>query len=534
MTRTVPELERLLQIGTARARPLLENVVPPSFDMPAIAGTDSSQEQRLWLSLAALDLWQRAGHAPSAAGAHAGGGAPTATGDLAPCPARAESLLGALLQGGQSAALLGEWLGQLYRHGAHLPDRFLVKMLQLATEQKQLRALVRQLLGARGQWTARLEPDWEWAVDGGAVEDRAAIWETGSPSQRKDVLRAWREDDPAAARLALESAWKAEPPESRASLLSCLGVRLQGADEPFLEAALDDRRKEVRMEAQRLLARLPGSALSARMLERLRPLVQVSRPLLRAARLDLTLPQERDAAMVRDGVGANSHPGLGEKAGWVVDMLACVPPEHWQDQFGCGAVDCLALARAGEFDAVFIRGWSGAVQQHLENGSSPQLLSWLSALGALWLDTDPQKRLAFPDAFSRACAALPPDQRYQLLGQLLDTGRAEWQRDPGRYQLLDEAARQSATAWPPELSRKALERAYDALSIVISQANLHWWFVQMIGGLAGAVDPAAGIAIEPALRQRAQGIAVLQDSIDKFTRLVQARHDIYLSFQEQA
>ena len=50
--------------------------------------------------------------------------------------------------------------------------------------------------------------------------------------------------------------------------LSVLADGLSLADEPLLEAALDDRAAEVRSWAAYLLARLPGSALGQRMAER--------------------------------------------------------------------------------------------------------------------------------------------------------------------------------------------------------------------------------------------------------------------------
>ena len=58
--------------------------------------------------------------------------------------------------------------------------------------------------------------------------------------------------------------------EIRASLVTALHVGLSEADEPFLEACLDDRATGVRTAARHLLAELPLSHRADRMAERVR------------------------------------------------------------------------------------------------------------------------------------------------------------------------------------------------------------------------------------------------------------------------
>lgn len=349
MNEDLRQRHQLLKIGTARAGrapappPPLDALLPPA---------DADQaEAALWLSLGALDLWERSGFLPPASSAQPAL-EPAPPERLRPCPPRAETVLDLLLRGPHSPALQAEWLVLLQRHGGHLPARFLPSLLDAATRQPAMRAPLLPVLGERERWLVRMRPDWDWAADG----SHEAAWDTGTPERRLAALRAWRAADPQAARTALAAVWPSETPEQRAALLSALAVGLGLDDEAFLEAALDDRRKEVRTAAQRLLASLPGSQLGQRMLARLPPLLRLEKPWLGKARLELTLPAEYHADMRRDGIGLAAHPSIGEKAGWVVDMLAAVDPHVWSRQFERSPRECLVLAEHSEFAAALRRG----------------------------------------------------------------------------------------------------------------------------------------------------------------------------------
>ncbi len=93
-------------------------------------------------------------------------------------------------------------------------------------------------------------------------------WRTGGRAERRAWLTALRQRDPAAARELLAAGWDTETGADRAELLGVLGARLGPGDEPFLETALDDRKQAVRQAAAGLLARLPGSAHTARAIAR--------------------------------------------------------------------------------------------------------------------------------------------------------------------------------------------------------------------------------------------------------------------------
>jgi len=524
--------QQLLKIGTARAG---RAPAPPAAPLDALfqqAPADQPQleaEATLWRSLGALDLWERSGFLPPA-GAAAQTPDTAAPEHLRACPPRAEALFAMLLRGAHPVGLQSEWLRLLQRHGGHLPARLLPRMFDVATRQPALRAQLLPVIGDRGQWLARLHADWTWAA--APADEGKAAWDTGTPEQRLAALRAWRARDPQAARDALAAAWTSETPEQRVALLPALSVNLGLADEAFLEAALDDRRKEVRSAAQRLLASLPGSALGQRMLARLLPLLRVEKPWLGKARLDLILPEACDAAMRRDGIGASAHPAIGEKAGWVVDMLAAIDARTWLRQFESTPHACLAMADASEFRAALIRGWALAALRQTQLDTPPDAMAWPYALARYWIEANVVQREAVPDAlFDLIGARFSEDPGASTA--LLDVFQAHWLKEGEVAQQLHRVLNTSPDTWPPALTRRFLLLLQTSRPTGL-QPGQPWIARLVLPAFARVADPASAAATEAQWRASVGDSSDWRTPIDNFFDLVRLRHEMILSFQEPA
>lgn len=528
MTHDPAVLRKLLLVGTARARlnadalaPELAAVVQPSLDAP-----DSTPEGQLWLAAAAERLWSRAGYTPPPAPAAA---APCPSEHLHACPRAAEAILKQLL-GGSEPRLLLEWLHLLNSRQARLPERFLPNVLEEATRVSALRTGVRAALGMRGQWLARFEPAWSWAltVTGGSPQD---TWLNGAPDERVAALEAWRRIDPDAARAGLQSCWASEPLAQRVAFLPCLGINLGAADEPFLDAALDDRGKQVRMAAQRLLARLPGSALSQRMLARVSALLQLENRFLRAPRLTVVLPGECDAAMARDGVGDGKYPGLGEKAGWLVDMLSVVDPAHWLRQFGVPPDTFLALAAGTDYQDALLLGWTNALKLHVPHALDTGLLDWLASWTRARLRVEGALNNQHETAFMETYAVLPAPLMHAAMLVFVRESSSAWKgRDVPLVRLLHHLA-EAGDSWPPALSFEIAQRLLGGLpELSINQLSFRY----ALPVFAAALDPAAVLEAGRQWAGLADDPRGWRGPVDKFFHIVRLRHDLALSFQEHA
>ena len=527
MNEDLRQRHQLLKIGTARAGRAPAPPPPPLDALLPPADADQA-EAALWLSLGALDLWERSGFlAPASSARPALEPAPPER--LRPCPPRAETVLDLLLRGLHPPALQSEWLVLLQRHGGHLPARFLPSLLDAATRQPAMRAPLLPVLGERGRWLVRMCPDWTWAADS---SDETA-WDTGTPEQRLAALRAWRAADPQAARAALAAAWPSETPEQRAAMLPALAVGLGLEDEAFLEAAFDDRRKEVRTAAQRLLASLPGSQLGQRMLARLLPLLRLEKPWLGKARLELTLPTEYHADMRRDGIGLAAHPSIGEKAGWVVDMLAAVDPRVWSRQFERSPRECLTLAEHSEFAAVLRRGWALAAIRQAQADASPDAMAWPQELARWWIEANVVQREAVPDSLFDLIGARFHEDANGASMTLLDVVQDRWLQDgdivPQLHRLLDK----SRDSWTPALTRRFL-LLLQALHPTLLQKGQPWLARLLLPPFAKVADPATACAAEAQWRAGVGDNGEWRTTLDNFFDLVRLRREMILSLQETA
>ncbi len=306
--------------------------------------------------------------------------APCASETLRPLPDRAVALLKRTLEE-ENAFLLPEFLGQIAQRGMSVPPETIPALLGLG--KSELRPLVVKVSGARGRWLAESNPSWAYAL-GREAHD---AWEHGTRLERLAALEEIREKDPATARAWMEATWQSEPPEERAAFVRVLQAGLSMADEPFLEACLDDKRKEVREAARGLLMGLEESRFARRMWERARPLVQLKSRFLMGDRLEAHLPEGLDAAAKRDGLGGTAlRKDMGEKANLLAQILSLVPPMRWSRELNRPPEKLIAAALGCEWKEALLLGWQLAAR----NAGSPE---WAEALVDFWIVNRQDSRL---------------------------------------------------------------------------------------------------------------------------------------------
>jgi hypothetical protein len=470
------EALKVALIGTERQAPIFTESAEPISRMLAELNVEE-RERTLLRASGVLTTYRRAGYRPRQ------------TEEPLPLPAEAEAkplVPAAVMQdllvmlGGEYREALPEWLQAATERGWRVPEEHLVELLDFGRGHPESRAALLPLLGKRGRWLAAQNPDWKYALQFSLFEientpetetvgskDVPAVWQTGTKEERVALLHRLRRFDPAQARTLVESTWKQDAPAERAEFVATFATGLSMEDEPFLENALDDKRKEVRAAAQDLLVRLPESRYCFRMWERIRPLVrmqkveggsgrsQASGGLLNRVRSLLTpqappstsiaveLPQECDRAMIRDGIEAKPPPGsIGEKTWWLMQMLSRVPLTVWTREWGETSAAIVAANRSEEWKKTLLEAWTGALRR---NGD----VDWAIALFSSWSETADKMPL---DTIWQE--TLPPDVFEAGLLYLLDLTGQRIQYGNPAFTLLA----QHQTVWSAPLAKAVLEK----------------------------------------------------------------------------
>jgi len=425
------ELVTASLIGTERA-------VVPAVAIPGLppAGEAAGDPAAVLLDRAALlTAARRAGRRPDHAEP-----LPVAEPDPRPAVSPAAARRLTALLAGMHPDLLNEWLAVAAAHGLRPPPQLLPVLLDRARHagaaDPGLPRLVADAGGPRARWLAALNPDWSFVLADTA--DKA--WRLGTAGQRRAYLTALRGRDPGAARKLIADSWAAADPQERLMFVNVMAESPGPADEPLLEAALDDEAAWVRKMAADVLAALPGSAVSRRMAERAVRWLRLEHG-ERGPRLVVVVSAECDAAMRRDGITPGpGHPAarLSDQAGLLLEIAARTPLRTWTREFGLTAAQIVALP-AGDWGPPLFMGWSGAALRQGDGewaaalinralaGRPPVTVAELAVLPQLMRRADPL--LGAPGVLSRPGPQAPPlllnamaalRFRYEMLKELAD------------------------------------------------------------------------------------------------------------------
>ncbi len=294
------------------------------------------------------------------------------------------------------------------------PPALLPALLHAGRQSVALRTHLLPVLGERGRWLAQQNAEWAYACGAQEQADTQTHWAHGSLEQRCAVLRTERASAPTAARERLQADWESLAAKDRAALIATLHVGLCADDEAFLTLQLKDRAIDVRRTAADLLAALPTSAYSQRMVARMQALVLpeqkepglVGRFLGRALsdaepRWAVQAPNQAEADWKADQLEPErpKYESLGERAWWLFQLTSRTPLAWWTQHTGLTPAGVLALAKASDWNDALLRGWHHAIQWQPD-------AAWAQAL----LEGAPAARW---DGRSSLLALLAPQQREQ-------------------------------------------------------------------------------------------------------------------------
>jgi hypothetical protein len=408
---------------------------------------DGPPEAQMLLLAAALSLQEKAGWLPLQADQPLPPPGPPDDRPLVP-EAAARHL--AQMLAGEYNAMLPEWLAAANARGLRPPPELLPALLDLGRGPTGLRPLLFPFLGPRAVWLAEQAGAGPWAYM--RLNDAEMVWQEAEPPVRVALLAHLRWRDPAQGRNLLVSTWSSEGARQREAFLRELAQGLGADDEPFLEAALDDRAAGVRAEAARLLARLPGSAFNRRMAGRATALLSLQRG-WRGARLAVDEKGATPgASWERDGLSPEPVPGFrSTPAVWLLQqLLAYVPPAHWQRLWKLRPRELLDVAQHAPEEFAFLHG-----------------LAW----GSYRASDHDFALLLVREALPELPAALLPLLLAELPAPALDAALLPWLQRRREPFSPEHPAYAALPAHQQRWSRELAAAVLDALSRTLHPAN---------------------------------------------------------------
>ena len=431
----------LATLGTGRAAQSVDSLWPDA----SLAMPGETPESTLLRVAAASYLWRLAGSRAVIA-------APVTVENAPPVEDRLVSEVAAWRMGrmlnGEHRDLLPEWFALATRSGLVLPPQWLPVVLDTLKLPEELERIA-PVLGRRAVWLAARNQAWR-------LRDAVALpseerWANGTLAERVGELTTLRALDAPAARGWVEKSWDVEPPEAREAFIRVLLNGVSMADEAFLEITLRDKRKAVRTAAVECLARLPASAHARRNLERVDPLVTFDPPgtgllsKLKKRRLHVELPAALDKEAVRDGIDPSPPASrkIGERAWWLVQMVALVPPSHWTARFGCDARTLLEAVIETEYSVELISALTQAAGRHADEPWLADLLRQALARQSTESNAD--------GPVMELISAAPATVRERLLSQALES------LNPASFPFALTLLGTTSVAWSPGTTRRAFE-----------------------------------------------------------------------------
>lgn len=392
------------------------DALPPATPEGKLVGSlaDENAEQRLLLAAGVRAIYRLAGYVPGRIDVPL---EPAPAETRVVCPPNVADLVHQLLTA-RASDLLREAFERMIGAGLILSSEMLPLALGSATVAQ--RPLVAQVAGERGAWLGGFNSAWSWVRDAQAhrldemAADAETVWQEGTSADRLRILAHWRVTDPSKAREEISAVWRQEKAEFRVEMTEVLVDKLSAEDETLLDSALDDRSPNVRVVAQRLLARIPGSAFSQRAITRADALLA-----LRKNKLVATAPETHEKSWERDGIVAKSRQGTGERSWWLMQLLAVTPPAHWVERFGLSPSELIA-ATADEHATDVLEGWSrAALLYDAREWMTPLLEAWRGRLAKRSTGISPLEMCGL------LLPKLPPSELEALALKILREGEAK-------------------------------------------------------------------------------------------------------------
>lgn len=234
----------------------------------------------------------------------------------------------------ESMPLLKFWLQHCDGKNQIIQPDMTAAIMEIAAAQQSLQPLTARCCGKRGEWLSQFNPAWNFSASQSSEE----LWQTGTPEQRRTVLRETRTDNPATAREWVQQVWPQEDAVTKNAFLEILETNISHADIPFLENITADKSKKVRETALHLLKQIPAAPVVLQYQQILEQAVYLKKEkallgLTSKTTLHFNLPGSIDEAVFKSGIEKlSSNKELTDEAFIISQLIKAVPPSFWEKQ----------------------------------------------------------------------------------------------------------------------------------------------------------------------------------------------------------
>lgn len=236
------------------------------------------------------------------------------------------------IQSEESTPLLQLWLQQCNAKQQIIQPELLPALLALGVQEKKLQTLITSCGGKRGEWLSSFNEAWNFSKNQTAEQ----LWQTGTPEQRKSLLRDVRTSDPDEARNLLQQTWPQEDAGTKISFLEIFAVNINDADIPFLETLLTEKSKKVKDEAVNLLKKIPSSNIVQQYQRVLQQSVELKKEkallgLSSKMSLQFHLPATIDDTIFKSGIDKlSNNKAFTDEEYILYQLIETVPPSFWE------------------------------------------------------------------------------------------------------------------------------------------------------------------------------------------------------------
>jgi Family of unknown function (DUF5691) len=306
--------------------------LPSALQEPAqlIFSNESSDKEEKFLQIAALVLgFRQSGFVPLKKEQAT---IPAANAEEKPyCNKMAGQVLKDILYE-ESIPLLKFWLQQCTdKNQIILPD-MIADLMEIATVQKSLQSLIARCCGKRGEWLSQFNTTMHFST----AQSPEELWQTGTPEQRRMVIKNTRATNPAMARAWLQQVWPQEDAATKTSFLEILENNINTEDIAFLESIAADKSKKVKEAALDLLKQIPGSSIVLQYQQILEQAVYLKKEksmlgLATKTTLQFDLPGSIDESIFRSGIEKlSNNKEFTDDTFIISQLMKGVPPSFWE------------------------------------------------------------------------------------------------------------------------------------------------------------------------------------------------------------